>query len=303
MNQEYIESFLSVVHHQTISSAAKALFVSQSTISHRIQLLEQELNITLFDRQRGFKKMELTEDGLKFHSLALQWLEVNTMMHNIRSTHYIGKLQIGSMDSINQYLLPPIISKIREDIPSLQLEFVSYHSQEIYSRISARQIHIGFAFYPVRYNIIATPVFSEPMVVVTPPGSIYPAGRLHPNQLKKSDEVFFSWDENIERWNNEWWDEHEAPYVKVDSCGLLTTFLTAPERWALCPASVATSLRTTFNAKIHEIAESPPPRTTYLLRRKDISATAQRGLDAFLTEFNQLIQKHPWAYKDYQKRK
>lgn len=303
MNQECIDSFLSVVQHQTISAAAKALFVSQSTISHRIQLLEQELNITLFDRQRGFKKMELTEDGRRFHSLALQWSEVNTMMHNIHSTNYIGKLRIGSMDSINQYLLPPIISRIRDDVPSLQLEFVSYHSQEIYSRISSRQINIGFAFYPVRYNIIATPVFCEPMYMISPPGSIYTDARIHPNQLRKADEVFFTWDENIDRWNNEWWDEHEAPYVKVDSCGLLTTFLTSPERWSLCPASVAYSLRTAYNVQIHEFLEAPPNRITYLLYRKDVSSASQRVLDTFLTEFNEIIRDHPWAYKDYQKNK
>ncbi len=298
LNQEYIASFLSVVQHQTITAAAESLFVSQSTISHRIQLLEQELNITLFDRQRGFKKMELTEDGKKFHPLALQWMEINSMMHNIHSTNYIGTLRIGSMDSINQYLLPPIFSKIRDNLPSLNLEFVSYHSQELYSRINTQQIHLAFAFYPIHYNIVATPVFSEPMYMISPPGSIYPHGSIHPSQLKKSDEVFFTWDENIIHWNNEWWDEHEPPYVKVDSCGLLTTFLTAPERWALCPASVASSLRTSFNVEIHELEKTPPNRTTYLLRRKGVSPSVQRSMDAFLAEFNQIICKHPWAYKN-----
>lgn len=52
MNREMISSFILIVQQQTISSAAKSLFVSQSTISHRIQMLEQELGLKLFERQR-----------------------------------------------------------------------------------------------------------------------------------------------------------------------------------------------------------------------------------------------------------
>ena len=83
MNQEIIMSFICIVQQQTISAAAKTLLASQSTISHRIQVLEQELGVTLFDRQRGFKKMTLTEDGKRFYPLAMQWLELNSQMHQI----------------------------------------------------------------------------------------------------------------------------------------------------------------------------------------------------------------------------
>ena len=113
MNQEIVMSFISIVQQQTVSAAAKSLFVSQSTISHRIQGLEQELGVTLFDRQRGFKKMELTDEGKRFYPLAIQWLELNSQMHQIHSSTSVGKVCLGSMDSINQYLLPPIISQIK----------------------------------------------------------------------------------------------------------------------------------------------------------------------------------------------
>ena len=41
MNKEMIESFLTIVRLQTISAAAEAMFISQSTLSHRLQMLEQ----------------------------------------------------------------------------------------------------------------------------------------------------------------------------------------------------------------------------------------------------------------------
>ena len=60
LTREAIESFLATVRLQSVSEAANALFVSQSTISHRLQVLEAELNTKLFYRQRGFKHLTLT---------------------------------------------------------------------------------------------------------------------------------------------------------------------------------------------------------------------------------------------------
>ena len=170
VNQEIIMSFICIVQQQTISAAAKTLLASQSTISHRIQVLEQELGVTLFDRQRGFKKMTLTEDGKRFYPLAMQWLELNSQMHQIHSNSSAGKVRIGSMDSMNQYLLSPIFHKIKMDIPELQMEFVSYHSQEIYSRLTSQLMDVAFAFYPIRYDIQAKPVFifiTYPLVLLS----------------------------------------------------------------------------------------------------------------------------------------
>lgn len=296
MNQEIIMSFICIVQQQTISAAAKTLLASQSTISHRIQVLEQELGVTLFDRQRGFKKMTLTEDGKRFYPLAMQWLELNSQMHQIHSNSSAGKVRIGSMDSMNQYLLSPIFHKIKVDIPELQMEFVSYHSQEIYSRLTSQLMDVAFAFYPIRYDIQAKPVFSEPMYMICLPG-YYPEGALHPSVLKKSDQILFTWDENILRWNNEWWDEHEPPFVKVDSCGLLTTFLTDPLHWALAPASVATSFRAQFGLEIHRLTAAPPNRICYMLIRKNSSSNIiHQGVETFVKAFNECIKKNPWRY-------
>lgn len=297
MKQEAIESFVYIVHHQTISAAADVLFVSQSTISHRIQMLEQELGVKLFVRDRGFKKLELTEEGKKFYPLALQWLDLNASMYQIHSCPSLGKVRIGSMDSLNQFLIAAPISQIQEELPNLQMQFVSYHSREIYNKLTSQQLDIGFAFYPVHYDITATPVFDEPVYMISLPGSIYPAGEIHPSQLKKKDEIFFPWDENLVQWNHEWWDQQQPPFVSVDSCGLLMTFMKNPANWALCPASVATSLRAQYNLEIHSFAVPPPHRISYLLRRKaHHDSPPSEGVDAFVKCFYKILARHPWRY-------
>lgn len=57
MNYEHIETFLCVVTCKNISAAAKALYISQSTVSARIQQLEAELGVSLLIRKKGIIRL------------------------------------------------------------------------------------------------------------------------------------------------------------------------------------------------------------------------------------------------------
>lgn len=298
MNREMVESFLAIVRLQSVSEAANSLYVSQSTVSHRLQMLESELNTKLFYRQRGFKRITLTESGKNFIPLATQWLELDKTIHQSLSVSPSGKLVIGSMDSINQYLLNNIIRQIKFDDPKLNLEFVSYHSPEIYSRLLSGQMDIGFAFYPVHYEIDAIPVFSEPLYMICPVGSIYPKGSIHPFQLKKGNQILFRWNPQILSWNHEWWSEAEPPYVKVDSTALLTIFMTEPYHWAVCPASVAEVFQAQGLIEIHPFEVSAPNRICYLLKKRLPHDAVPEAVQKFIDYFYRLLPSHPWRYQE-----
>ena len=296
LTREAIESFLATVRLQSVSEAANALFVSQSTISHRLQVLEAELNTKLFYRQRGFKHLTLTESGKNFIPLGNQWLELDSTIHQSLSATPSGKIVIGSMDSINQYLLNDIIRQIKLNDPRLNLQFVSYHSQEIYSRLTLGHMDIGFAFYPIHYEIDAIPVFKEPLYMISVVDSLYPQGPIHPQQLKKQDQILFRWNPDILSWNHEWWPESEPPYVQVDSTALLTTFLTEPRHWAVCPASVAENLRAQGLIEIHPFSIPVPHRICYLLKKKHATHIGSDSVEKFIDLFYRQLPSHPWRY-------
>lgn len=66
MTQQDINIFLALVEKRNLSKAASALYMSQSTLSHRLNMLEKELNATLFTRQKGHRTLELTPFGHDF---------------------------------------------------------------------------------------------------------------------------------------------------------------------------------------------------------------------------------------------
>ncbi|WP_367986298.1 LysR family transcriptional regulator [Streptococcus sp. ZY1909104] len=61
MDIRVLNYFVTIVQTKSISNAAKALHITQPTLSRQIRDLETELETQLFDR--GSREIQITEDG------------------------------------------------------------------------------------------------------------------------------------------------------------------------------------------------------------------------------------------------
>jgi DNA-binding transcriptional LysR family regulator len=66
-----LQAFQAIALHQSVQGAAKSLFLTQTAVTQRLKLLEQELNVSLFERSR--RGMLLTREG----EILLRYCEVN----------------------------------------------------------------------------------------------------------------------------------------------------------------------------------------------------------------------------------
>lgn len=66
MNFDFYRTFYYVGKYQSITAAAKALYVTQPTVTHAIQSLERELGCSLFIRSQ--KGVRFTPEGEKFYT-------------------------------------------------------------------------------------------------------------------------------------------------------------------------------------------------------------------------------------------
>ena len=69
-----LETFWAVVQHGTLTAAAEALFITQPTLSMRLRALEERVGTPLFIRGKGQRRIQLTEAGQKFLTLAQRFL-------------------------------------------------------------------------------------------------------------------------------------------------------------------------------------------------------------------------------------
>ncbi|MCL1632644.1 LysR family transcriptional regulator [Sporolactobacillus sp. CPB3-1] len=68
MTIDQLKTFLMVAKCLSYHAASRQLFLSQPSVTSRIQALERELNVTLFDRSN--QHVRLTEEGRKMVPIA-----------------------------------------------------------------------------------------------------------------------------------------------------------------------------------------------------------------------------------------
>ena len=85
MKIHFLDYILVTAHSPSITAAAEQLFLCQTTLSAAIKSVEQELNITIFERNR--QGIRLTEDGRKFIALADEIMQRYREMQELSSDH------------------------------------------------------------------------------------------------------------------------------------------------------------------------------------------------------------------------
>ena len=95
MNNEQIETFLTVVEMGSLRKAAQALYVEQGTVSRRIVELENEMKVQLLYRQKGIRSISLTQHGELFLPIAQQLSMLYKDAMNLENSQTIKKLRVS----------------------------------------------------------------------------------------------------------------------------------------------------------------------------------------------------------------
>ena len=142
-----IEVFLAIVRTRNISRAAEQLNLSQSTVSKRLKVLEQEINAILFERGKGNKVLSLTLAGEEFIDLAERWQSLwreTQFLHGASSNLF---LSIGTLDSMNYAVFPSLYKALSQHIPRINLKIITSHSYDLYDLVEKRQVDIAFTLH------------------------------------------------------------------------------------------------------------------------------------------------------------
>jgi len=120
-----IRALLAVAEYRNFSEAALQLAVTQSTISHAIATLENELGVVVF--HRGRHGAQLTPVGERILQDARQ---IQTLLEHIAhaAVHERGldggTVRIASFRSIATHLLPEAIARLHQRYPSIQISIL-----------------------------------------------------------------------------------------------------------------------------------------------------------------------------------
>jgi LysR family cyn operon transcriptional activator len=172
MELRHLRYFVAVASSPTFTAAAERVHVTQSTLSHQIRQLEDELGVELF-RRIGKRRVVLSGAGQLFLNYATRALsEVDSGRALLRQSQEesSGTLRIGAGSTFNLCFIPECMARFMKKLPSVLIVVEDLDADRIRKGIRSGDIDVGVSWRPddlegLRFE----PLHAEELVLVVGP--------------------------------------------------------------------------------------------------------------------------------------
>ena len=193
MELAQLEAFLQVAHHRSFSRAAEALFLTQPSVTARIQSLEREIGERLFERTG--RSVTLTDAGDAFIPHAQRALTaVQEGTDAIEAVRHgdVGNIRIGSSSTIGAYILPPILRRFRDERPRVHVHLRSGTSEDVIEDLISGEVNVGICRLTQHPEVESLHLFNDDLALVVSPRHPFAAkGRVTLAEAGKEPFLFF----------------------------------------------------------------------------------------------------------------
>lgn len=178
MNLRFVEAFYWVATFKSMTRAAEKLSLTQGAISSRVACLEQELGTSLIDRRD--KQLRLTASGQRFLSYAERFLTMQRQLRREMGSpeQSATNLRIGAIESVLHTWLVPLLDRLREDSPQVELELTIEMTPVILEQLKRGSLDLVFAAAPLAADGVRS-VALPPLEMVFVGGAHLGARRVH----------------------------------------------------------------------------------------------------------------------------
>ncbi len=290
MTHSEIQAFFEIVKTGSISAAADNLFVTQPALTRRVQTLEGELGYELFKRKKGQKRIELTDQGKAFISVAHRLEDLWQEALDIKEMELADILKISAIDSVSCYLLPGVFQSLSREPESIRISFRRCHSSEAYEYVADGMVDLALIsdtqYYP---DIETIPLFQEPMILLANTSATYPEV-VSPASLNPRSEIFLPWNPEFQSWHDYWFGSTMQYHAYMDQMSLLEYFLSGKNTWAIAPFSVAQLINRQPYVSMHRLESPPSDRIIYCIKKANREV---RHEQTFLRALKQTLAEIP----------
>jgi len=301
MNSLSAKIFLTIAEHQSISAAARSLYISQPAVSAHLNRLEEEVGIQLVQRQKGHHSILLTPEGERFIPVAREWLSAENSLQAFKDSCSRKTLRIATVLSINQYLLMPIIEKLQQATPDIDLQLCVLPAGT--SVITNTPQPYDIAIRLTRYDHpVSTAWFSHAPFFWDPPRILCPVDTPLPNRVVTPGDLDLSFELRqsiVDEVTAKWYQEHfpdniASRYPAVWKLMKVADQFDDRRCWFLTHATIAEFLMAQNPGRLttRQISPAPPQRLISIMVSK--SYTRRDVLDAFLSCCREYLDERPY---------
>jgi DNA-binding transcriptional LysR family regulator len=169
MNIENIEAFIYVHHLGSFHRAAEVLYLTQPSVTARIQSLEKELNAKLF--HRNGRNITLTEQGKHFLPYAYHILKTykEAKDHLKQEIFDQSELNLACSLSVSIYIIPELLATFRKQFPNVSVRVFTGHSSQVLNMVTNKKVDFGIA-RSVSNSLVENDLwYVDPISLVVPP--------------------------------------------------------------------------------------------------------------------------------------
>lgn len=166
--------FAAVAREGGFAKAADAVYISSPTVSEEIRSLENILGLTLINRSRGVRHLELTEAGQilleGYDEISLSLAKIAKALDAIKGLQH-GTVAFGADVIFGGYLLPLLHQGFCQDHAGIRVQVEIDRPQRILESLRLGQLDIAVLFGPnEQTGLVQEPLIPCYMVPIGSPG-------------------------------------------------------------------------------------------------------------------------------------
>ncbi|WP_158816478.1 LysR family transcriptional regulator [Methylocapsa sp. S129] len=177
LSLDSLRTLLDVIELGSFSATAERQGLSQPAVSQQVRQLEKRLGVSLIERIG--RKARPTAAGAELAGYASQInVLVSTALDSMarHATGAVGRVRLGTGATACIFLLPPILRRLRQRLPTLEIIATTGNTADIVKAVEENTIDIGLVTLPVAGRMLEiTPVMDDELVAIAPPETPLPA--------------------------------------------------------------------------------------------------------------------------------
>lgn len=174
-NLKQLEAFTAVVDTQSFSAAAEKLFLTQSTVSSHVRLLEEALGVPLLSRESK-RPLRLTAEGSRIYTYAKTILEDCEKLRTDFDREQRTDVFLASSSLPAQQLVPELVTAFMRACPGYTCIVRDGDSEAAQQMLLNGEAEIGFVGSSDYRSLLHYKKLGEDRLILAAPNTPYYAG-------------------------------------------------------------------------------------------------------------------------------
>lgn len=190
-----------IYKERNMTKAAEQLYISQPSLTYRIQQLEKEFGVKILSRRK--RGVDFTTEG----EFLVQY--ANEMIRQLRETKDFlnnlegkikGTLRLGVSQTYARYELPGILAEFLTNYPEVDLQLKTGFSYEVIQMLQKEEANIGIVRDPYDWKGQKVLIEEEDIFLVS-------ANEIELEQLPVLPRIEYTTDPSLKNTIDQWWKE------------------------------------------------------------------------------------------------